>query len=212
MYIKPLTKKQQEVLNAIKELIQINLESPTLEEIRKYMGYKNTSSVQRHIDPLIRKGYLENKGNVARGLSVINRLDTYIKIPLVGNVACGMPIFAEENIEAYIPYPKSKTHYPVKDLFFLRARGDSMNLAKVNNKNIENGDYVLIHKQNLNEEGKPIVVLIGDEATIKYLKKDTTKSAYVLYPSSTNSRHKIQLLFKSFLIQGVVIDVIKPNL
>jgi len=207
-----LTIKQKAVLGAIKELMRTNGKSPTLEEIRSFMNYNNTSSVQRHITPLIKKGYLKNKENQSRSLELIEEKQEVIDIPLIGNGSCGKPIFAEEDIEAYIPYPKDKTRYPSKDLFFLRATGDSMNEAKINGMSIENGDYVLVHQQSLSDYGKPVVALIGDEATIKIFKKDDEKSAYVLEPKSSNKSHKPILIFEEFAIQGVVIDVVKPNL
>jgi repressor LexA len=204
-----LTKKQQEVLLAIKDLILSTSMSPTLEEIREYMGYGNTSSVQRHIEPLIQKGYLTSQDNVPRSLRLVEQKQTTLNIPLVGNVACGKPIYAEENIEAYIPYPKSKVGYSVQDLFFLRATGDSMNEAEVNSKTIANWDFVLVHKQSTADTGSIVVALIGDEATIKYFKKDSEKGAYILEPKSSNKKHKPLLLIEDFYIQGTILDVIK---
>lgn len=206
-----LTPKQKAVLLAIKDLIRINSNSPTLDEIRAYMGYKNTSSVQRHIKPLITKGYLKNRENRSRGLQVVQEKEELLNIPLIGNIACGKPILAEENIEAYIPYPKQSTGYSNSELFFLRAVGDSMDEANINGKSINDGDYVLVHVQNIADRGQPVVALIGDDATIKIFNKDPERGVYTLMPKSSNPNHKPILLFENLAIQGVAIDVIKPN-
>ncbi len=206
-----LTPKQKTVLTVIKELIRINSTSPTLDEIRKYMGYKNTSSVQRHIEPLIKKGYLVNQDNKSRSLKIAGDTEEILNIPLVGNIACGKPIYADENIEAYIPYSRQKTRYSQSELFFLRAVGDSMDEANIKGNPINDGDYVLVHVQNCADLGQPVVALIGDEATIKIFSKDPEKGAYVLMPKSSNPKHKPILLFEELAIQGIAIDVIKPN-
>ncbi len=212
MYKSDLTPKQRNVLLAIEHLFRINSVSPTLEEIRQYLNYSNTSSVQRHIEPLIKKGYLRNQENKSRSFEVISSNIDLINIPLVGNIACGIPIHAEENIEAYIPYPKQDTKYSVSELFFLRAIGDSMNDYCIKNKPIHDGDFVLIHQQSNADLGQPVVALVGDEATIKIFSKDTNLGAYVLKPKSNNPKHKPILIFDNLSIQGVAVDVIKPKL
>jgi repressor LexA len=211
MYNNQLTIKQKEVLATIKDLIRVQGKSPTLEEIRKVMGYKQTSSVQRHIEPLLRKKYLTNEDNQARSLKIIEEAEGTLNIPLVGNIACGKPIYAEENVEAYIPYPKESTRYSQSELFFLRAVGDSMDEANIKGKSIDEGDYILVHVQNTADIGQPVVALIGDEATIKIFNKDPERGVYTLLPKSSNPNHKPIFLFENLAIQGVAIDVIKPN-
>ena len=125
-----------------------------------------------------------------------------IQIPLVGQCACGTPILAQENIEAYIAYDAAKLKGHYHDYFFLRAVGDSMNRA-----NIDHGDYVLVRKTDRAEFGQRVVALIGDDATIKKLiKKD---DHFVLQPESTNAANKPIYVLDDLMIQGVVVDVIK---
>lgn len=199
---KSLTAKQKLVLATIQDLKSKLGNSPTLEEIRKALDYAGISSVQRHTDILKEKGYLGN----TRGLSLPTS-NTQVQIPLVGNVACGIPLLATENIEAYISYEASRVRGEANDYFFLRAVGDSMNSANVSGKTIDDGDFVLVKKQSTANIGEPIVALIGDEATIKKLQKGN--GHYVLQPESTNPQNKPIYIFDDFVIQGVVKDVIK---
>ncbi len=181
--------------------------APTLQELSKALNYAGISSVQRHVDALKNKGYLSNEPYQARSLEV-SRTQT-INIPLVGNIAAGTPILAIENIEAYIPYQPSKAKVNINDYFFLRAVGDSMNKAIINERTIDNGDYVLVRKQNTAEFSQIIVALIGDEATIKKYSKG--KGHIILEPISSNPANKPIYVFEEFLIQGIVVDVVKAG-
>lgn len=199
---KTLTSKQKIVLSSIKDQANKNGTTPTLEELRVTLGLSSVSSVQRHTDALKEKGYLEN----TRGLSLPDSYDK-VQIPLVGNVACGVPFLATENVEAYIQFDASKISGTPDNYFFLRAVGDSMNNAKVSGKTIDDGDFVLIKKQQTADPGSRIVALIGDEATIK---KIVPEDGHVLLqPESTNPKNKPIILFDDFSVQGVVVDVIK---
>lgn len=200
----PLTLKQKTVLSTINDLTHKKGSPPKLEELRAALNYAQISSVQRHTDALKQKGYIDK----SRGLSIAVSSEK-IQIPLVGNVACGIPLLAIENIEAYIPYDASKIHGGVQDYFFLRAVGDSMNKSNIAGKTIDDGDYVLIKKQSSADFGSRVVVLIGEEATIKKLSKGD--EGYRLEPESTNPANKPIYLFEDFSIQGVVSDVIKKG-
>jgi repressor LexA len=193
-----LTNRQKEVLSTIQELTLKMGFSPTLKEIRDYLGYKNITSVQRHTEALKRKGYLVSDKHKPRSLVVKKDLKHKYNIPLVGVVTCGQPILAQENIEAYIPL---EVKGDPKDFFILRVIGDSMNKADINN-----GDLVLIKKQVDAEPGDKVVALVGDEATIKIFKQE--KDRVILEPRSTNPIHKPLYIFDNLEIQGKVVDVI----
>lgn len=122
------------------------------------------------------------------------------KVPIVGKVSCGMPIYAEENINDYISISKEIAK-PQNDYFILYAEGDSMNQAGINN-----GDMVLIKQQPSAEDGDLVVALIDDEATIKEFNKRA--NMIILKPKSDNENHKPIILTNNFRIQGVVADVI----
>ncbi len=201
---KPLTSKQKLVLAAIADLTRKNGSSPTLEELRVFFKYPRISSVQRHTDALKRKGYLEQSRSLSAPVS-----NEKVQIPLVGNVACGTPLLATQNIEAYITYDKSMLSGNPSDYFFLRAVGDSMNMADVQGKVIDDGDFVLAKKQNTANFGEKVVALLGDEATIKYLKRE--KGHIVLSPKSSNLANKPIYISDDLLIQGIVVGVIKKG-
>ena len=124
-----------------------------------------------------------------------------VKIPLLGIVACGMPIFAEENIEAEIPVSVKLIKRSYK-YFLLKAFGDSMN-----KKGINNGDIVLIRQQQVAENGDLILALIDNEATIKEYQNNG--NTIVLKPNSTNPDHQPIILTSDFRIQGIVETVIQ---
>jgi len=205
---KSLTAKQKLVLTTIQDLKAKLGKAPTLEEIRKALDYSGISSVQRHLDALKKKGYVSSERYQARSLE-ISLPEQMINIPLVGNIACGTPLLAVENIEAYIPYPASKLKYKADKYFFLRAVGDSMNKADINGKTINDGDYVLAKQTNAPEFGKRVVAIIGDEATIKKLKREDDR--IILEPESSNPANKPIYIFENLLIQGIVIDILKKG-
>ncbi len=201
---KSLTSKQKIVLSTITDLTHKKGVPPTLDELREELGYSSISSVQRHTDALKQKRYLSD----SRGLSLPISTEK-IQIPLVGNVACGIPLLAVENIEAYISIDADSISGQADDYFFLRAVGDSMNMARIRGRNIENGDYVLVRKQNTADIGSRIVALIGDEATIK--KMERGEGCIKLKPETDNPANKPIYVFDDFSIQGVVSDVFKKG-
>lgn len=204
---KSLTLEQRRILNVIKDLTLKLGKPPTLEEIREASRHNYISSVQRHVEALKEKGFLDHVPNQARSLQPSHLHSQRVNIPLIGNVAAGIPILAMENIEAYIPYEPTKVKVNLKDYFFLRAIGDSMNNANINGRTIDNGDYVLIRRQSTADFGQIVVALIEEEATIKkYTQGD---GHIILQPISTNPANKPIYVFDEFQIQGIVVDVIK---
>lgn len=205
---KSLTAKQKQILATIQDLTKKLGNSPTLEEIREVLDYAGISSVQRHVNALKKKGYLSSERYQARTLEVSMPQKT-VDIPLVGNVACGTPFLAVENIEAYIPFDKDSLSGSPDDYFFLRAVGDSMNNTNISGKTIDDGDFVLVKKQPSANPGERVVALIGDEATIKKFSK---ANGYVqLMPETTNAGNKPIIPLGNFSIQGTIKDVIKKE-
>jgi repressor LexA len=197
-----LTPKQKTVFAAMRELQTMAGRMPTLDEIRRHLNYATVSSVQRHVDALKRKGYVQNEKHQSRAMSLSHQ--HVASIPLVGNVACGAPLLAEENIEAYVAYDATSLHGKATDYFFLRAIGDSMNRAGIND-----GDLVLVHKADTAEPGKRIVALVGDDATVKKLVQDN--GHWILRPESSNPKHKDLIMTEDFAIQGTVYHVVRSG-
>jgi repressor LexA len=160
-----LTERQQEILDFINEYIQENGFPPSVREIGSHFGVY-PATVQDHISALQRKGYLQRKRFQSRTLSISSpslrgrrALGDGTAIPVVGRVAAGMPLLAQENIDQTIQLPKE---WAPEGAFLLKVQGNSMEGA-----HILNGDYVLVHPQATAANGEIVVALIGDEATVK---------------------------------------------
>jgi len=202
-----LTSKELETMRQIRNWLVHRGHTPSVRELMAALGYKSPRSAQDIIEKLEEKGYL--KKNETGTIKLIKDPDlgsTHAQtqdVPLISIVACGNPIFAEENIEAMILVSTSLVKNSAK-YFILRAVGDSMDLA-----GIEDGDLVLVQQQEIAEDGDKVVALIDDSATIKeFYKRD---DVVVLKPKSSNPAHKPIILSEDFRIQGVVTNVI-PNL
>jgi repressor LexA len=202
-----LTLKEIEALKSIRNSIMHRSKVPTVRELMALLEYKSPRSGALIIDSLIKKGFLKRKpdGGIQlikdSELNDVNHERT-VNVPLVGRVACGLPILAEENIEAMIPV-STKLAHPGSKYFILRAIGDSMNKA-----DIDDGDFVLVRQQQSVNNGDIVVALIDDEATIKEFHRK--KSAVILKPRSSNKKHQPIILTSNFEIQGVVVTAI-PN-
>lgn len=159
--MKELTARQRQFLDHIRDYIARHSFPPSIREIQAHFGLRSTKGVKDHIDRLVDYGYLKRMDGAARALEVVQtgepRED---RVPLVGTVAAGLPLLADENIEDYLPVPSGRA--ASRGMFYLRVRGDSMVNAA-----ILQGDLVLVRPQPFVEQGEIAVVRIGDEATVK---------------------------------------------
>ena len=175
-------------------------QAPSMREIAKKFEL-SVSTVKWYIDILVEKGILSNNSSY-RGLStnkMTKSTSNINQIPIVGTIACGSPLFAEENIECYVPLP---TALIGKGKFFiLKANGDSMINAGINT-----GDYVIVRQQDYAEEGQIVVALTGDEATLKRYYIDNDKKQIRLHPENDNME---DMFFDDISIQGVAVKVLK---
>lgn len=200
-----LTPKQKEVLDTVRQLTVLNGTAPTLRQLQEELGLSQLSSVQRHVEALRLKGALPAAKRWQRGIGVTS--DDVKQIPLVGYVACGTPVLADEHIEAYVPFSTSKLKSSTAQYFFLRARGDSMDQADKPGP-IDDGDLLLIRQTPTASANDTIVALIGDDATCKIL-EETSEGWYRLSPRSSNAKHKPRVMLEDFSILGLVEGVIK---
>jgi repressor LexA len=200
-----LSDKDKKAFALIRNKIIHYGESPTLREINEVTGGKSPRSASLVIDRLEESGLIKKSG---RNLILANTYSessvSTIDIPLVGSVACGTPVFAEENIQTYIPVSTRMAQKGSK-YFLLRASGDSMDQAGINS-----GDLLLIRQQDSAENGDKVVALINDEATVKVFEK--TRDAVILRPKSKNKNHKPIILTDNCMIQGVVVAVLPGDL
>ncbi|HBG81410.1 TPA: repressor LexA [candidate division CPR2 bacterium] len=199
-----LTSKQQRVLNFIKDYTSENFMSPTYEEIAKALDLKYVNSVRQYLTALEEKGFINIEEHKSRGIRLMASIIETINIPVVGSVSCGTPLFAEANIQGYIPVQKNFLKNIFKRYFFLKAEGDSMNEA-----GIEDGDMLLVESTNSANPGDKILALIGDEATIKFYKLGNGYA--VLLPKSSNPEHKPIIVKENLSIQGIVVEIIKSR-
>jgi len=158
-----LTEKQQAILDFINEYVEDNGFPPSVREIGRHFEIY-PATVQDHISALERKGYLRKKRFQSRTLSIsARRTSTYREatsaIPIVGRVAAGLPLLAQENVEDTVQLPKQ---WASAGAFLLKIQGNSMEGA-----HILDGDYVLVDPQQTAENGEIVVALIGEEATVK---------------------------------------------
>lgn len=198
-----LTSKELEAIKVMRDSLANKGKLPSFRELMVSLGYKSPRSSSQMFSRLESKGFLKKKKN--GNFQFNDVLDNSehaqtVNIPLLGTVSCGKPIFAEENIEAMIPV-SSRLANPNMKHFLLRAKGDSMNKAGIND-----GDLVLVRKQDYADNGNWIVALIDEGATIKEL--FVSDHAIILKPCSTNPAHKPIILNRDFKIQGVVVTTI----
>jgi repressor LexA len=199
-----LTKKENDGLRAIRRWFIERGRGPSVRELTQEMKFGSTRTAVLLIDALIDKGILhrgaDGKLRLLKDTPESNLNARTVEVPLVGVVSCGAPIFAEENIEAYIPVSVSLAS-PGHRYFLLRADGDSMNLAGIND-----GDLLLVRQQPTADNGQRVVALIDDDATVKQL--EVNDEAVILQPKSTNKKHQPIILDRDFLIQGVIVSVL----
>ena len=161
-----LTERQRQVQRIIHEIYQETGRPPTVREIGQRLGLKSSCTVQRHLDALEKKGYIKRTPTKARSIEIVRSDDPRmvrrrsVSVPLVGTVAAGKPLLAQENIEEIVALPADLLGE--EDAFMLRVKGDSMI-----GDGLFEGDLVVIRRQSTAENGEVVVALIDDEATIK---------------------------------------------
>lgn len=165
-----ITDKQREILEYIKEMILKKGYPPAVREICEAVHLKSTSSVHSHLESLEKNGYIRRDPTKPRTIEILD--DDFaltrrelVNVPVIGTVAAGVPILAEQNIEDYLPIPAEIL--PNKEVFMLKVKGNSMTEA-----GIYNGDKVIVAKQPNAENGDKVVALVDDSATVKTFYKE----------------------------------------
>lgn len=201
-----ISNKELAALEVMRSFLMKNGRTPSVRELMRELNYKSPRSVSVLLQQLLDKEILTKKPDGSIQLlethleARLTNNEQTIRVPLLGSIACGSPLLAEENIEALLPVSVKLAKQPGK-YFFLRARGDSMNL-----KGINDGDLLLIRQQDSALTGDLVVALIDDEATVKELRINADN--VVLLPRSENKAHLPIILARDFKIQGTVISII----
>ena len=192
-----ISARQERILRFINKKIKESGYPPSVREIAKAVNLSSSATVHSHLKKLEAKGYLKRNPSKPRAISLMHRhegetidhgFNNLVYVPVVGNIAAGRPILADENIEDYFPltsdFVKGK-----KEVFILHVRGDSMV-----NAGILDRDYIVVRKQDNAINGEIIVVLLEDEATVKrFFKTDK----------------KIKLMPENDYMEPIVVDDVK---
>lgn len=204
MNVSAISNRELEAIREIHNSLMHKGRIPSVRELMNSLGYRSPRSAAVIYENLIKKGVLRRKrdGNFQfiKGAEEDNVRAQTVDVPLAGNISCGTPVLAEENIEAMIPV-STKLAKPPGKYFLLRAKGDSMD-----QKGINEGDLLLIRQQTIAKNGDIVVALIDDEATVKEF--HAAGETVVLKPRSKNKKHQPIVLTKDFQIQGVVVKVV----
>ena len=206
-----LTARQEQTLDFIRKSIEERGYPPTLREIGEYMGIRSTNGVNDHLRALERKGYLRREDMKSRALKLVSGMessnpvkvpdDDLVEVRVLGRVAAGLPLLAEENVIDTVRVDRMLVRGG-REVFGLRVTGDSMIEA-----GIMSGDYIFVKKQSTAERGDIVVALIGDEATVKYFYPERD---YVRFQPANSQMAPILVRasdFKSTMLLGKVVGV-----
>jgi repressor LexA len=191
-----LTTKQKAVFKYIYRTIRTTNLPPTIREIAQNFAFSSTGTVRDHLKALVKKGYIKITANKSRAIELVK--ETMFNIPILGSVRAGLPTLAVEDIEGYLDL--DSLVFSESDIFALRVKGDSMN-----GLGILPGDLVLVKRQSMAQTGETVVALIGEEATVKSLRKKGDK----FYLEPANQKYDPILIDKDISIIGRVISVIR---
>lgn len=199
-----LPPRQAQVLNFIEEFIDISGYPPSILEIADALDVTSTYGIRKHLDALVKKGFLSRGGpGLSRAImpvrpsSPMNARSS--SIPVVGRVTAGAPILAVEHIEGWLSYKPAKES---QKMFALRVQGQSMK-----DKGIMDGDYVICRQQEVAENGEIIVALLDDSATVKTFRKKAGQ--YFLEPANEKFKNIPITEDSGFAVLGKVTSVFR---
>jgi repressor LexA len=200
--MKPLTNRQREILAFIEKALAREGFPPTIAEIAEAFGLRSTNSIRGHLQALARKGVIELVPSASRGIRLL-KPQAETGLPLIGRVAAGRPILAEEHIERYCQLGPELFHHRAD--YLLRVEGMSMRDA-----GILDGDLLVVQQTPQAQNDQVVVARIGDEATVKRLRVSGSK-AYLDPANPDFSTLEIDLERESLAIEGVVVGVIRTE-
>lgn len=203
--MKELTKRQGEVLDVIKDQITKTGMPPTRVELARILGFKSANAAEEHLKALARKGAIEILSGTSRGIRIIghNKDNEVVEegLPLIGKVAAGEPILAQEHVESHYNIDPSLFH-PSAD-FLLRVQGESMK-----DIGIMDGDLLAVHRTKNINNGQVVVARVDDDVTVKRFyregKQVTLKAENALFEAI-----KVDLECQAFDIEGIAVGVIR---
>ena len=193
-----LTKRQREIYEYLKDHIRSRGYAPSIAEIGKQFQLSSPATVHKHLMHLEEKGLIRKQQNLSRAIEVIPESGNTLSYLVLGEIAAGKPIEALDQREVVDLLPDAKD----KDVFVLRVKGNSMI-----EDHIQNGDYVIVERRNVAENGETVVALIdNNQATLKRFYRESNRIR--LQPAHPNMK-PIFVREGDFTIQGVVISVLR---
>src|SRR5690606_7062878 len=199
-----LTPRQSQILQMIQDFIAESGMPPTRAEIARELGFKSANAAEEHLRALQRKGVLELVPGASRGIQLKDSLREQLGLPLVGRVAAGSPILAEEHIETH--YRIDQALFNPKPHYLLRVEGMSMK-----NAGILHGDLVAVHRTPEVRSRQIVVARVEDEVTVKRYRQEG--SLVWLMPENEDFEPiRVDLNSQSMVIEGVVVGVIRDGL
>lgn len=207
---KSLTGKQKRVLDNIQLYISAKGEPPTLDELRKNLGFKSLRTVTQYIEALERKGYILRRKHARRSIE-LRAVDAegtnamLVSVPVVANVGCDdLSVFAQEQSDEFLQVDKQIVDEANGEIVAVRAVGDSMIDAGV-----KSGDYILVQFTDKVKSGDRVAAIIGDMVTVKRLER--RNGVTILYPENKDPKYKPIVLRDDFKIAGRVLCVIPAS-
>jgi repressor LexA len=193
-----LTPRQSEVLELVRRYIDDTGYPPTRADIARELGFRSPNAAEEHLRALHRKGAIEMVPGTSRGI----RLPSPPGLPIVGRVAAGNPILAEEHVEDHCEVPAA--FFRPRADFMLRVRGESMR-----DVGIMDGDLLAVHKAETAENGQIVVARIEDEVTVKRFRREGRHKVHLLAENPDFEPIVVDLRHEPFAIEGLGVGVIR---
>jgi repressor LexA len=200
--MRPLTKRQAQILELIKVFIKDTGMPPTRAEIAQTLGFKSANAAEEHLKALAKKGVIKMKPGASRGIQLVEEEEPeQLGLPLIGRVAAGEPILAQQHVESHCKIDPLMFK-PAAD-FLLRVNGMSMK-----DIGIMDGDLLAVHKTQVAENGQVVVARVDDDVTVKRLEKAGRK--VLLHAENDEfSAIEVDLENESFNIEGLAVGVLR---
>ncbi len=202
--MRQLTPRQKEILHMIQEFIADYGMPPTRADIARELGFKSANAAEEHLRALQKKGVLELVPGASRGIQLKDSLREQMGLPLVGRVAAGSPILAEEHIETH--YKIDPALFNPKPHYLLRVHGMSMRDA-----GILDGDLVAVHRTPEVRSRQIVVARVGDEVTVKRYRQEGSL-VWLLPENEEFEPIQVDLNEQTMVIEGVVVGVIRNGI
>lgn len=199
--LKPLTNRQKQIFDLIKETINDIGMPPTRAEIANFFGFKSANAAEEHLKAIAKKGYIEMLPGTSRGIRLAEQFIEEEGLPLIGRVAAGEPILAQEHIEDHYKMDGNLFH-PAAD-YLLRVEGESMK-----DIGILDGDILAVHQTTDVQNGQVVVARVENDVTVKRFKKEGN----VVYLQAENEDFTpivVDLTCQEFNIEGLAVGVIR---